>query len=209
MCHICDNCDIIYLNVLLQNLLTSILAFVSTNIDDLFILMLFFGSKKIKSSSIIAGQYLGIGTLVIVSLLTSYIGNFVDQRFIGILGLFPIFLAMKQILQLVKPEEQEHEDVTSKASVFAIAGVTIANGADNIGVYVPLLITMTQFEKIQMVIVFIAMTYLWCIAGKYLASRPLVARQLAKSGHIIMPMVLLLLGLFILIKSGTFSLLMQ
>ena len=197
--------------MLLQNLLTSILAFVSTNIDDIFILMLFFGSKKIRTSSIIAGQYLGIGALVAVSLLTSYIGNFVDQRFIGILGLFPIFLAVKQILQLVKPEEQqgEDDDVTLKTSILAVAGVTIANGADNIGVYVPLLTTMTEFAKIQMVMVFIVMTYVWCMMGRYLASRPVIARQLEKFGHIIMPVVLLLLGLFILIESGTFSLLMQ
>ena len=130
----------------LHNLLTSLLAFVSTNVDDLFILTLFFGSKKISAPRIIAGQYLGIATLVVISLLTAYVGNFIDQRFIGVLGLFPIFLAAKQVLGLIKPDEQQGEDdVALKASIFAVAGVTIANGADNIGVYVPLLTTMSQY----------------------------------------------------------------
>ena len=194
---------------MMQTLLTSVLAFVSTNIDDIFILMLFFGAKKIKSSRIIAGQYLGIGALVVLSLLGSFVGNFIDQRYIGILGLFPIFLAIRQVWQLVRPPEDDDpgEVTATSASVFAVAGVTIANGADNIGVYVPLLTTLSQLEKIQLLIVFIVMTYLWCLAGMYLASRPLVAKQLELFGHIIMPVVLFLLGLFILIESGTFGLL--
>jgi cadmium resistance transport/sequestration family protein len=194
---------------MIQTLLMSVLAFVSTNIDDIFILMLFFGAKKIKPSRIIAGQYLGIATLVVLSLLGSFVGNFIDQRYIGILGLFPIFLAIKQVWLLVRPPgEDDSGDVTvTSASIFAVAGVTIANGADNIGVYVPLLATLSQFEKIQLVIVFMVMTYLWCLAGQYLASRPVVAKQLERFGHIIMPVVLFLLGLFILIESGTFELL--
>jgi cadmium resistance transport/sequestration family protein len=194
---------------MIQTVLTSLLAFVSTNIDDIFILMLFFGAKKIKPSSIIAGQYLGIGTLVVLSLAGSFIGNFIDQRYIGILGLFPIFLAIKHVWQLTKPNERDEggDVAAASSSIVAVAGVTIANGADNIGVYVPLLTTLSQHEKMLLVIVFIVMVYLWCLAGKYLASRTVVARQLERFGHVIMPVVLFLLGLFILIESGTFALL--
>lgn len=194
--------------MLIQNLITSILAFASTNIDDIFILMLFYGSAKVRSSTIIIGQYVGIGFLFVVSLLASYIGNVVDQRYLGILGLFPIFLAIRHVMALIRSTNDDDEAVNVKSSSFlAIAGVTIANGGDNIGVYVPLLTTMTQAAKIQMAAVFLVMTYLWCWAGKYFASRPLVAHQLEKYGHVVMPVVLFLLGVFILTESHTFDLL--
>jgi cadmium resistance protein CadD (predicted permease) len=94
-------------------------------------------------------------------------------------------------------------------SVFAIAGITIANGGDNIGVYIPLLTTMAPIEKIQMVIVFVVLVYVWCMAAKKLAGHPPIARQLDRYGHIMMPIVLFLLGIFILYESSTLSLLLR
>ncbi|MGC3944375.1 MAG: cadmium resistance transporter [Chryseolinea sp.] len=195
---------------MVQNLVTSILAFAATNIDDIFILMLFYGNKSIKPRNILMGQSLGIGTLVLASYIGSFIGNFVDQRFIGLLGLFPIYLAVKHVIDLFGnnvDSNDESQTALKSTGILAIAGVTIANGGDNVGVYVPLLTTMGNFEKIQLLIVFAAMTYVWCAIAKYLANRPVIARQLDRYGHIAMPIVLFLLGVFILVKSGTFGLL--
>lgn len=195
----------------MEIIVTSLLAFVSTNIDDIFILMLFFGSRKISDFRIILGQYTGIGVLVAISFVGAFIGNFLDQRYIGILGIFPIYLAVKHVIELVKhqsPEDnKDNEGLPKSMNILAVAGVTIANGADNIGVYTPLLTTMSSIEKVQMIIIFAVMTYVWCLAGKYLASRPLIAKQLDRFGHIIMPVVLFSLGVFILLESETFSLL--
>ena len=192
----------------MQNIVTFILAFISTNIDDLFILMLFFGETRLKAPAIITGQFLGISSLVIVSLIGSYIGNFVDQRYAGLLGLFPIYLAIRQWLELAKPKASEEEtsvDLRSGGMV-AIALVTIANGGDNIGVYVPLLTTMSQMQRVEMILVFAIMTFLWCVAAKYLSSRAVIAHQLDRFGHLIMPVVLFLLGVFIIVESGSISL---
>ena len=90
--------------------LTSLTAFASTNIDDLFILTLFFGNKKIKQPEIIAGQFLGIVALIAVSLLGSLIGLVVDPAYIGILGLVPIYLGLKGMSRLIK---RDHQSETS------------------------------------------------------------------------------------------------
>ena len=171
--------------------------------------MLFFGSKKFKSQTIFIGQYVGVGSLVIISLIGSFIGNFIDERYVGLLGLFPIYLAVKGFISIFKHDQHEEADDLNVGSlgVLSIAGVTIANGADNIGVYVPLFTTMTNTEKLEMIIVFIMMVYVWCMAGKFLSSRPIVAKQIDRYGHIAMPVVLFLLGIFILLESGSHHLL--
>jgi len=200
---------------MLQNLITSILAFASTNVDDIFILMLFFGGRRLRSSSIVLGQYLGIAALVVTSFAGAYLGGFFDPRYVGFLGLFPIYLAVKQFIALLKARsgeaEEEEEPEVNAAGIFsgilAVAGVTVANGADNIGVYIPLLATMTAAAKTQMIVVFFAMTYVWCALAKYLAARPIIARQLSRYGHIIMPVVLLALGIYILWESNSLSML--
>lgn len=188
---------------MLENIITSLLAFVSTNIDDIFILMLFYGRRKQKPIDIVLGQYLGIGTLVLVSFVGAALGSLMDQKYIGLLGLFPIYLALKNVQQQGKWNDEV--PLRTGAGIIAIAGVTIANGGDNIGVYVPLLTTMTVVAKVYMVVVFAMMTYVWCMAARYLARHPVVASYLDRFGNIT-PLVLFGLGIFILWESGSFLL---
>lgn len=194
---------------MLQHLITSLLAFASTNTDDLFILVLFFAAENARKSAIISGQYLGIGVLVTISFIGAHIGNFVDQRYVGLLGFFPIYLALRAMYAYFKTSDAADPEPVDTAApgALAVAGVAIANGADNIGVYVPLMTTMSGQEKLVMIIVFGCMTFVWCMLASYLASHPIITRQLDRSGHIITPLVLFCLGVFILVDSGTFSLL--
>ena len=65
-------------------------AFVATNIDDIFVLMLFFSNPKFRMRQVVIGQYLGIGLLVVISTIGSLIALVVPQYIIGLLGLIPI-----------------------------------------------------------------------------------------------------------------------
>jgi cadmium resistance protein CadD (predicted permease) len=171
--------------------------------------MLFFSGGKYKASHIVMGQYLGIATLLVISLIGSFIGSFFDQRYVGLLGFFPMYLAIKQVVELTKRQkavDEKGELLKPGFGVLSIAGVTIANGGDNLGVYIPLLSPMTAWDKVLLTIVFAVMVYVWCAMAKYLAYHPLLAKSLEKYGHLIMPFVLFALGVFILYESRTFSL---
>jgi cadmium resistance protein CadD (predicted permease) len=194
---------------MIQTIITSILAFVSTNIDDLFILMLFFGSRRYSSIHIFGGQYLGIALLVATAYAASLLGALFDTRYIGLLGLFPIYLAVKEVFSFFanRTDGNEETDLPKSGSFLSIAMVTIANGGDNIGVYVPSLATLGAVEKLLFVVVFMIMVAVWCSAAKYLAGHPIIATSLNRYAHITLPLVLFLLGLFIIIKSDTLSLL--
>jgi len=196
----------------MEILLTSIIAFTSTNLDDIFILTLFYGTKRFKEREIVAGQFLGIATLIAISLIGSLVGLLIDQSYIGLLGLIPIYLGGKGIWALLKNKENndEGDDVYKderKNKSLTVAGVTIANGGDNIGIYVPLFATLTWTNKLTMTTIFLAMTFLWCLIAKYFAKHPYVAKTVEKYGHILTPLVLVLLGFYILFKNETFGLL--
>jgi cadmium resistance transport/sequestration family protein len=196
----------------METILTSILAFASTNIDDIFILTLFFADKRYKTADVYFGQYLGIIVLIGLSVIGSLVGNFVDIKYIGLLGLFPIYLAIKQFIHLLRRENEEEklgqeERSTSRAGILSVATVTIANGGDNIGTYVPLFAALTTWDKSMMIFLFLIMTFMRLVIAKYLTTHPLMAKGISKYGHIITPAVLLLLGLFILKESGSFNLL--
>ena len=46
-------------------------AFVATNVDDIFVLMIFFSSSNFQKGQVVVGQYLGIGLLIVISALDS------------------------------------------------------------------------------------------------------------------------------------------
>jgi len=195
----------------MEIIVTSIIAFASTNIDDLFILTLFFGDKKSNATNIYLGQYLGIITLIVLSMAGSLLGHFMDSRYIGLLGLFPIYLGVKQLIGLLKNENEaasaENEKQDVKTGILTIATVTIANGGDNIGTYIPLLTALTPADRAIMIFIFLLMVFIWLTMARYLSNHPVLAKGIEKYGHIITPVVLCLLGLFILKENGSFDLL--
>jgi cadmium resistance transport/sequestration family protein len=193
-------------------LLSSIAAFASTNIDDIFLLMLFFGNRKYRPQQVVAGQYLGFAGLVALSLLGSLLGLVVDIRYIGLLGLVPIYMGMKGLLDLLKGKEgvdTTKEPSSSKrlhVPILSVALVTFANGGDNLGIYVPLFAPLNWGERLWVAAVFFVMVAAWCWLALYLSKHPAAAKVIDRYGHIVAPVVLILLGVYILYESRSFSL---
>jgi cadmium resistance protein CadD (predicted permease) len=80
-------------------------AFATTNIDDIFVLMMFFSSLTFPVRQVILGQYIGIGLLVAISALRSFISLVVPTYIIGLLGIAPIVIGVKKLVTLRKKNE--------------------------------------------------------------------------------------------------------
>lgn len=87
-----------------------------------------------------------------------------------------------------------------------LAAITLANGGDNIGVYVPKFAAAGNVATAGYVAVFLFMVDAWCALGRHLASRPLVAKALSRWDHILLPIVLITIGTLILVQGGAFGL---
>lgn len=85
----------------MELIITAVLAFASTNIDDIFILMLFFASNRYQSKAVITGQFLGIGALIAISFTGSFAHLLIDRAYIGLLGLLPVFLGIKALINSI------------------------------------------------------------------------------------------------------------
>ncbi|MBD2022219.1 cadmium resistance transporter [Leptolyngbya sp. FACHB-36] len=202
----------------IQTVLTGITAFSATNVDDIVILMLLFSQRNasFQTRHIVIGQYLGLTVLFLASLPGFIGGLMVPKAWIGLLGLVPIGLG---ILQLFKRDDEQVQwsgqslKASSKAvrflspQVLSVTGITIANGADNIGIYVPLFASSTGFQLLVILGVFYALIGVWCYAALQLAGQPTIARLLMQYGRVIVPVVFIGLGVFILIESHSYQLL--
>ncbi len=87
-----------------------------------------------------------------------------------------------------------------------VAAVTFVNGSDNIGVYLPVFARSGIAGIAVYVAVFLVLVGAWCAAGWFFATRLAVAGVIGRWGHILHPLVLMALGLFILVRGGAFGL---
>lgn len=207
---------------LAEAITTGVTAFVATNIDDVVILMLFFAqvNATFRRRHIVVGQYLGFTALIVASLPGFFGGLIVPRTWIGILGLVPIAIGFSQLVNREKndPEVQAvSTDVNrTKANLFTsllspqthnVAAVTFANGGDNIGIYVPIFASSDLLSLGVILSVFFLLVGVWCYVAYLLAHQQKIARVLTRYGETFVPFVLIGLGIYILIESGTYQLL--
>lgn len=145
------------------------MVFAATDIDDIVILTLFFVAARTTGRprpwQIVAGQYLGIGALALASAVVAAGLLVVPDPWTGLLGLLPIALGVRAL-------RASDDDVTPAVvtGTLGVAGVTIANGADNVAVYVPVFRALGAADSAVFLLVFVLLIALWC-AMRRLAGR--------------------------------------
>ena len=186
---------------------TSIAAFISTNLDDIFMLTLFFAQAKSRKGAlkVVAGQYIGMGCLAALSILGALGTQLVPQRYVGLLGFVPLCLGIKAWMdyrsQGNKSRQEEETSETPGIGSISVALVTMENGGDNIGVYIPVFSGYSAGELAEALAVFAMMTALWCRLGYSLGNHPGIKEKIERYQHILVPLILSALGVIILAKS--------
>jgi len=181
-------------------------VFAGTDVDDLLVLtVLFLASRtggRPRPWQIWAGQYLGIGVLVAVSAAAAAGLAAVPDRWVGLIGLLPLGIGLHGLVTAVRSRgDDEPPPPVVAAGVLPVAGVTIANGADNLSVYTPMFRALGPAATLVTVAVFAIGTAVWCLAGAWLGSHPRVIAVLGRFGHWIVPVVFVVLGAVILSTS--------
>lgn len=179
--------------------------FAVTNIDDMLLLALFFGQARGSRSvavGVVAGQYLGFIAILLASVAGALSTGLLPEAVLPYLGLLPLLLGIRAAW--ITWREHHHDragtEVETGPRMWQVAAVTLANGGDNIGVYMPVFAFAGIAGMTAYVVVFLIGVAVWCVVGWFLATRPLTATALSRWGHLILPFVLIGIGLLILIE---------
>ena len=199
---------------MIKNVITSIILYSGTAVDLLIILMLFFAKRKSRKDiiNIYLGQFLGSGSLILLSLLFAFVLNYIPSKeILGLLGLIPIFLGLKVLLLGDSDGEaiaKEGLRKDNKNLIFLVAMITFAScGADNIGVFVPYFTTLNLANLIVALLTFLVMIYLLVFSAQKLAQVSSVGETLEKYSRWFIAIVYLGLGIYILIENNSFDIL--
>jgi cadmium resistance protein CadD (predicted permease) len=190
----------------------AIAAFASTNVDDLFLLASLFVDAEFRTISVVVGQFLGMSLLVVISILAALFTSAIPGGWIGLLGLAPLLLGINRLWKLFKRRRRTgltngiRSDFIGKeqlrfrwarSEMAFVTLLTIANGGDNLSVYIPLFSIQQGFIPLY-ALVFGVMTALWCFLGYYLTSHRLFGNKVKRYGRFIIPFILIGIGLNVL-----------
>ena len=198
--------------MILSSVLQAIGLFIATNIDDIIVLSLFFArgaGQRGTTAQITAGQYLGfagiLGAAVLVSLGA---GAFLPQKAVPYFGLIPLALGLWAAWRAWREDDDDDDaKVEGKnVGVWTVAAVTFANGGDNIGVYVPVFLSVGPAAVVAYCVVFLLLVAVLVMLAKFIATRRPIAEVLERWEHVVFPIVLIGLGIAILVSGGAFGL---
>ncbi|MDU5017609.1 MAG: cadmium resistance transporter [Corynebacterium sp.] len=199
--------------MILTSVLQAIGLFAATNIDDIIVLSLFFArgaGQRGTTARILAGQYLGFaGILVAAILVTTGAGAFLPPAAIPYFGLIPLGLGLWAAWEAWRGDGDDDDEAKvagKKVGVWTVAGVTFANGGDNIGVYTPVFLSVEPLAVVAYCVIFLALVAILVALAKFVATRPPIAEVLERFEHILFPIVLIGLGIVILVSGGAFGL---
>lgn len=212
---------------LISTFFIGISAAFATTFDDNLYLTAFFGkvNRSFRPKHIVLGEFLGFTTLVCASLPGFFGGLIIPSTWIGLLGLLPIAIGISNLISRddetetvqavsvdLTPAKSERQKKSVLATIrdpqtYRVSAVTIANGGNNIGIYVPLFAS----SNLPSLGVILCACYFsvgaWCLLSYNLTRNPLMTPVLTRYGRKVFPFVLIYLGLSILIKSESYRLL--
>ena len=195
--------------------LLSIAAYAATNIDNLFVLLAFLAEGRTRRRQIIVGQFAGTLALIAASALFAAALKQLPSAYIGLLGVLPIGVgAMKGwerfvTKQSVPPDTSPTRESTARSketgnsSWWTVACVAVANGSDNVAVYIPLYASHTHAQGAWISLVFVAMIGVWCAGSVWLVEHPLLGAPIRRYGTALLPFILVIIGILVIVNNDT------
>jgi cadmium resistance protein CadD (predicted permease) len=201
-------------NHLLELVGEAVVLFISTDLDDVFVLLGFFADPRFRIRQIVAGQFIGIAVLYAVSVVGSWVSLVLPLGVVGLLGLVPITMGLKSARELWTSSDASEQVSTENrrspmgnANIAAVLAMTIANGGDNVSVYVPLFAMRSGSNIAVMGVVFGIMTAIWLTLSYWLTRHRAIGVPVRRYTRQLMPFVFIALGVFTLYQAGTVNLL--
>ncbi len=185
--------------------------FAATNIDDIVVLtVLFLAATRgaLPGWKVVVGQYLGFIALVAISVIAAAGLTLVPDEWVGFLGLIPLAIGVYGLVRTLRrrgdddDDDDDDENAIRAGGLLGVAGITIANGADNISLYTPVFRTSPIGDTVVTIVVFLVLVAVWCFVARLVGTNKTVTEALEKIEHWLVPAVFIGLGLYILIESG-------
>lgn len=198
--------------ILINNLITATIAFLATDIDDLVIMFTFYmtaktTNPKIKQNhpvlKIFSGELIAYLVILLLSDVASYGLRLFPKAFTNGLGAVPLFMGIKILWDLHEEHNHKRKSTAKNIGIItlpSILSICLADGGDNLGVYIPLFSSLSMEDLLGINIYLLALMAIWCVVGFLLSKLNGLNKVFQKYGSLITGTILIILGFILIFK---------
>lgn len=183
-------------------------AFVATNMDNLVLLVAFYSRYKKQVKTVTAGYVCGMLLIGVLSYVIGKGGDWISTNYLGMLGIIPMSIGVIGLIQLFTPKTDNkstaaHWRRNQKAIYFAVLMTQLSNGTDTIITLSVLLADSADKMDYFIALAFVVMILLFSALANYSLKHPGVSHFLDRFGRYLTPVILVLVGWYILTNTAT------
>ncbi len=180
------------------------LAFASTNLDNLLLLVGWQLGGTLSSGRLFAAYALGMLGVLAIAVLVGLVGYLFPLGYLGYLGVIPILLGLRLMIgNLRRGVDVPPAAVATTGGVLAVASTQLSNGIDTVLVFSPLLADSQLIFDAEIAGLFIILFCLWFMLARVLSGHAGRLPLIQRISHWLAPLVMIGVGFYILGNTAT------
>jgi cadmium resistance protein CadD (predicted permease) len=178
-------------------------AYLSTSLDNLLVLTGLLTVSR-RPAAVVLGH--GLTSLLVIglALVLARVDRLFTPETIGLLGLIPLTMGVVGLVRLLRRgDDVEATAGRAPSGVAATVAALLPLSGDSLGVFVPLLAETPPSGTPLIVGTHLGLSVVWALIATRLGTRPGVRHYLARTAGRIVPVLLILIGLYVLSDTPT------
>jgi cadmium resistance protein CadD (predicted permease) len=181
-------------------------TFFATSFDNLVLFIAFLGDRRYRWANVVLGYVASSTFVTVIAWGLSEVADQAPARYLGYLGLIPIAMGLNEGLKLVR-QSGENPSVLPEAlaakGALSVSAVMLASSGDTFAALFVLFTDTADHFTIPMLVAVACAALAWCGLAAWFFSRPPLEKMLSKAARYVLPFLLIGIGVYILLDSGT------
>lgn len=178
-------------------------AFISTNLDNLLLLVAMYSRYQHQPGMVTAGYVTGMTLVAIATLAIGEVGGLIPLDYLGFLGVIPMMMGVFALLKLFRnagTDDSIHiASGSSRLAVFmALMSIQLSNSADSILTFSTLFADSADPADYVVAPTFFVMVGIFSTVAYNSVRHPRLSQFLGRYGPYVTPFILMLVGYYIL-----------
>jgi cadmium resistance protein CadD (predicted permease) len=183
-------------------------AFFATNLDNFILLAALLARYRRHAISVVAGYLTCMLILGIAGLAVGEIENYVPIRYLGLLGIVPIFIGVVELVRIRRDKEAPavatEASIDSSYRVFLTTLISqLGNGVDTILIFGVLFADSTPAADTLIICTIAAMAITFVLGAMYAVRHPTISSVISRYARRFLPFILIIVGVYVLANTAT------
>lgn len=182
----------------------TVASFVSTSLDNLFLLTGFHAHPHYRSRDVLGGYVGTIAGVIVVALALGTVAEQAPAMYLGYLGIIPLTLGLVGLYRMRRgPGGGEARRPRGSAGIGSVVLVMGGNSGDTLGVFASLFADTGNQWSGAILGTAVSLAVAWSALARWLLSHGRAMAPLQRYGPYLLPFLLIAVGLYVLMDTST------